>query len=433
MGPTRIILMFTVVAMIAGEALANVSELEPFRGQTVQEVRLAGNRVTRDYVITREIWTEEGHPLDPDLVAEDITRLENLAIFGSVIVTPTQGEEGVILDFEFTEMPWLLPYPAVKWNEQNGFSFGAGLSSPNFRGQGVLLSASAVFGGTTNASLRAIHPWVAGDHLSIELLAYHSERENTLLQFEEKSDRVEVTVGYHIGRFGRMSGNVGYWGVGSNVDGITLHSGNRDDMFIVGASIGYDSRDSWRVPHQGWNARLVSEQLLGDAETQTTTLDVTRYQPIADGHTLAIGPLVSLRSGEVGSEVPSYDQYFLGGSNSVRGYDLETLGREIFGKNRLLASAEYRYLALPVRPLHLARWSVAVGLELATFADVGVVWSRPEQFNVDRTRFGYGAGVRVLFPVVDMIRFDVGVSQFGEVVFNFGIRAMFDARSLRTS
>ena len=46
---------------------------------------------------------------------------------------------------------------------------------------------------------------------------------------------------------------------------------------------------------------------------------------------------------------------------------------------------------------------------------------------------GQGATVRVLFPVVDMIRFDVGVSQFGEVVFNFGIRAMFDARSLRTS
>ena len=70
--------------------------------------------------------------------------------------------------------------------------------------------------------------------------------------------------------------------------------------------------------------------------------------------------------------------------------------------------------------------------ELATFADIGVIWNEPEQFAMSRTRFGYGAGVRILFPVVDMIRFDVGVSEFGDVVFNFGIRSIFDARSLRT-
>ncbi|MFZ8914337.1 MAG: POTRA domain-containing protein, partial [Pseudomonadales bacterium] len=53
---------------------ANVSELEPYRGQIIEEIRLAGNRVTRDYVITREIWTEEGKPLDPELVAEALDR-----------------------------------------------------------------------------------------------------------------------------------------------------------------------------------------------------------------------------------------------------------------------------------------------------------------------------------------------------------------------
>lgn len=61
-----------------------------------------------------------------------------------------------------------------------------------------------------------------------------------------------------------------------------------------------------------------------------------------------------------------------------------------------------------------------------------MIWSRPEQFNLDRTRLGYGAGVRVLFPVVEMIRFDFGADERGEFEVNFGLRAMFDARSLRT-
>lgn len=421
-----------ILLLLALDASAEFADLEPYRGQTIAEIRLAGHRITRDYVITREIWSHEGDPLDPDLIAEDIIRLENLAIFGSVTVTPTASESGVELDFEFTEMPWIVPYPAIKWNEQNGFSGGLGVSSPNFMGRGVTLSTSAVFGGTTNVSFRGAHPWISGDHLSVELLAYHTERENTLLEFQEASDRVEVTVGYHIGRFGRMSGNIGYWGVASDKEGITLQPDDRDDMFLAGFTVGYDSRDSWRVPHRGWDARIVSEQLLGDAQTRTVTLDVTRYQPIVDRHTIAFGPLVSLRSGEIGAEVPSYDLFFLGGANSVRGYALDVLGKEISGKNRLLGSAEYRYLLLPVRALHLMKWSIAVGLEVAAFTDAGVIWSEPNEFNLDRTRFGYGAGVRVLFPVVDMIRFDVGVSEFGDVEFNFGIRSMFDARSLRT-
>lgn len=429
----RLIFAACLLAVLAAPVSAQQPDLEPWRGKVIEEIRIAGNRVTRDYVITREIWSEEGQPLDPEVLAEDIIRLENLAIFGSVIVTPTATDEGVILDFAFTEMPWLIPYPAINWNEQNGFSGGLGVSSPNFLGRGMTLSTSAVFGGTTNVAFRGVNPWISGDHLSIELNAYHTERENTLLEFQETSDLVEVTLGYHIGRFGRMSGSVGYWGVAADQDGITLHSGNRDDMARLTARVGYDSRDSWRVPHQGWDAWLSSEQLLGDAATQTVTLDVTRYQPIADRHTLAIGPLISTRTGEAGEQVPSYDLFFLGGSNSVRGYDLNTLGKKLNGKNRFITNAEYRYLAMPVRPFHIAKWSVAVGFEVAAFADVGVVWSDPEEFNLDRTRFGYGAGVRVLFPVVDMIRFDLGVSEFGDVEFNFGIRAVFGARALRTS
>ncbi|RKZ07369.1 hypothetical protein DRQ32_10170 [bacterium] len=424
------LIAFLLLLTCATASAVDVTNLEPYRGQNLARIELQGNRITHDYVITREVWSEEGTPLDPELVAEDIIRLENLAIFGSVIATPTAGPDGVILNFEFTEMPSLLPYPAVSWNEQNGFSAGVGLSSPNFLGRGMTLSAKAVFGGTTNYFFRGSNPWIAGDHFSMDLLAYHSERDNTLLEYGETSDRVELTLGYYIGRHGRMSGNIGYWGLASNVDGITLNASGRDNMLLLGTRIGFDNRDSWRVPHSGWDCEIVSSYLGGTADSQTTSLDVRRYHPIRDRHTLALGPLISIQSGEVGKELPVYQQYFLGGSNSVRGFKLEELGKEIMGRNRLLFSTEYRWLAFPVRPFHLMNWSVAVGAELAAFADVGTVWSDREEFGLDRTRFGYGAGLRLLVPMVDMVRLDVGVSEFGDVVFNFGVWSMFEARSL---
>lgn len=428
----RIVALFLVGLQLAVPAAgaAPTGEFDAWRGRLIQEIRFEGNRVTRDYVIAREILSEEGAPLDPDLLRQDVSRLENLSIFGSVDVTIVEGPEGVVLDFVFSEMPSLLPFPAVTWNEQNGFSVGAGLTSPNFTGRGVSLSARAVFGGTTNYNFRALHPWLAGDHLSLELLVYHNERRNLLLEFDETTDRVEASIGYYLGRNGRVKGNIGYWGVGSDRDGITLDADRHDDILLLGASLGYDSRDSWRVPHRGWRAELSSDWLGGTAATQTTTLDVRRYQPVRDGHTLAFGPLVSAQTGVVGSEIPSYQQYFLGGVNSVRGYDLIELGQKINGKNRLLFSAEYRYLAVPVRGLAVFRWSVALGLELAAFGDLGVVWNEPEQFNRDRTRFGYGVGARLLVPVVEMIRFDFGVGESGDFEFNFGVRSMFEARAL---
>jgi outer membrane protein insertion porin family len=426
-------LALSILGAGASETRARDSQdFQPWSGRTISEIRIQGNRVTRDYVITREILSEPGQPLDPELLRSDVTRLENLSIFGSVEVHLSEEDEQVAIDFVFSEMPSLVPFPALTWNEENGFSFGLGLTSPNLNGRGISLSTRAVFGGTTNYNFRGANPWIMGDHLSAEVLVYHNERENRLLEFAEDTDRVEITVGYYIGKYGRMSGNIGYWGVKSDRDGITLDDDLHDNMLLIGGKVGFDSRDSWRTPHRGWRGEITSAWLGGDASTQTTSVDVRRYQPISARQTLAFGPLYSVQSGEVGAEIPRYQQYFLGGSNSVRGYDLVELGRQLYGKNRLLGSVEYRFLLLRVQSIPILRWSVAVGLEIATFADAGVVWSEASEFNLDRTRFGYGAGIRALLPVVEMARFDIGISETGDVVFNFGIRSMFEARSLPT-
>ena len=108
-------------------------DLEPYRGQTIIDITLAGNHVTKEWIIAREIWSEVGDEFDPQLARDDLTRLTNLSIFGSVIVEPTASAAGVALNYEFTEMPWIIPYPALKYTEENGFSVGLGIASPNFR------------------------------------------------------------------------------------------------------------------------------------------------------------------------------------------------------------------------------------------------------------------------------------------------------------
>ncbi len=408
-----------------------LARLEPYVGRTITRVTLAGNNITKDWVITREIHIEAGDLLDIELIREDIIRLENLAIFGAVIVVPIEFDGGVELDFQFTEMPWIIPFPALSYSEENGFSVGLGIASPNFLGRRVILSASALFGGTTTARFKGENPWITGNHVSAGLEAYHQIRTNKLLEFKETSDKVELFGGTYLGETGRFRIKGGYYGVGSDRDGITLDPDNFDELWNAGFTLGIDSRDSWRTPHEGWKNEVTAHYYGGDANYLAVDFDVNLYHPFAQGHTLASGPLLSFQSGDVDEEIPSYQQYFLGGANTIRGYKLEELGKEIFGANQFIYNLEYRWNVLPVRPLQVFNWSIGVGVQLAAFADAGVAWSRAEDFSLDRTRVGFGLGARLLLPAVEMMRLDVGMSQYGDVVFNFGMNTIFFGRRLR--
>ena len=432
----RALVLALMLATAAVTALADEPQdagdgLEAWRGVTVTDITLAGNHVTKDWVIGREIWTEIGDPLDLQVVREDITRLENLAIFGSVVVTPTPLKDGVALNYEFTEMPWIIPYPSLAYTEENGFSVGLGVASPNFRGRNITLSALARAGGTNIFSFKAENPWITGNHVSAGVEAWHQIRQNKLLDFKQTSDMVGLMGGSYLGQYGRLKFEGGYYGVGSDKPDITLNPRNYDNLWNGAVSLGYDSRDSWRVPHEGWHNEFKILYLGGDANTWTLDFDAVRYQPLGDRHTLATGPLLSVQSGEVDQEIPSYMQYFLGGANSIRGYRLEELGAEIYGKNQLLYNLEYRYLLVPVQALRLFKWSFGLGLEAAAFADAGVAWSRGGDFNLDRTHLGFGAGMRLLVPSIEMVRFDFGISQEGTMLFNFGINSMFFQRKQR--
>jgi outer membrane protein insertion porin family len=406
-------------------------DLEPFRGQIIVEITIGGNHVTKDWVIAREVWAAEGHELDPDEIKEDVIRLENLAIFGSVLVTPVPVEGGVSLNYSFTEMPWIIPYPAMSYTEENGFSLGVGVASPNFSGRDIMLSGSAVFGGSTRYNISASNPWISGNHVSAGVTAFHQTRRNELLEFEQTSDMVALSAGKYIGENGRLKFQGGYYGVGSDLPGRTLSSDNHDELFYGAVNVGYDGRDSWRQPQEGWHNDFSLLYMGGNANTWTWGFDIRRYEPVGKNQSIATGPYLALQSGTVGEDIPPYMQFFIGGANSVRGYKLEELGKEIFGKNQFIYTLEYRYLIIPTQPVKILKWTFSLGLELATFGDVGVAWSHPNDFNLDRTRSGYGAGVRLLVPGLDSLRFDFARNEEGQNVFNFGVRAIFDERKKR--
>jgi len=416
---SRALALLLVLIPALSWAQTDVAAFVPFEGKPVTAIRIEGNRVTREYVISRELETRPGEPFRVAVLEADLQRLENLGIFAETNVAAEADGEGVRLTFRIREAPALLLLPSFLYTEENGFSWGAALSAPNLTGRSISLSARAYFGGTTQRWARLSHPWIKGNHLSFDFFGGQRERADVMNGFNEDSWEFTPGVGTWLGSRGRLRGFASLFRMNSDVAGKTLDPDNEDQFFRAGLSAGYDTRDSWRDPRTGWKNEIEIVGSAGDGSFWTMNLDLRRYLPSFRRQHLLLSGLMTLQSGTVGEDVPVYLTYYLGGANTIRGYDLEELGPSLNGKNQLLTTAEYNFKLLDLARRDIFGWSFSVGLELALFADAGIAWNDPVDFGWKRFRGGVGAGLRLLVPGAEQVRLDVGWSPQGDFHFHF--------------
>ena len=136
---------------------------------------------------------------------------------------------------------------------------------------------------------------------------------------------------------------------------------------------------------------------------------------------VSIGSLTSLQAGTVGESLPEYLQYRMGGANSIRGYQIDTLGRELYGTRQWIVTTEYRHAVVPLREFRFRQWSVSAGLDVAGFVDWGIAWSGTDEFGLERAHTGGGLGLRFLLPAVLEVRTDVAIGSSGDIIFHLGV------------
>jgi outer membrane protein assembly factor BamA len=400
-------------------AQADTAALQQLENRTVTSIELTGLEHTRPHIVTRELETSVGLPLRLDVLKADVQRLENLAIFGSVAATGRLDGEGVAVTLAFKESIRGFAYPTLSYAEVNGWSFGAAATWRNLFGRNASVSGRAVFGGTTSYGFGVANPWVAGNHVGFDVRFAYLERFDKLNEFHEKSAGLAPRVSTYLGSKGRLAASVGFFQMRSDVAGKTLSPSNQDRFVRAGVVLGYDSRDSWRDPRRGWQNEVDLWRTAGGGDYWSMDLDLRRFQPVGE-RKLEVSGLLSLQSGKVGRDVPEYLLYRVGGTNSIRGYRLDTLGREIYGKNQLLTTAEYVFTVVPLRLVNpRGHFSLRVGVEGSVFADAGTAWSAPNELALDRFRAGLGAGLRILVPGIEQLRLELGWSPSGGFVVHF--------------
>jgi outer membrane protein insertion porin family len=436
-------------------------------GQDVDEKGQAIKGRTKDYIITRELELKPGQVFNRNIVQKDLQRVFGLGLFEDVNVSLDPGTDPSKVDVvvNVAERSTGSIAAGAGISSSSGLFGTISYQQQNLGGRNQKLGAEVQVGERELLfDLRFTDPWIGGDPYRTSYTANIFRRRSISLIYEGKDDSIETfnpgdTEGDRprVTRFGggvsftrplsanpykdaewtasaglqyqrvssrdadgnlRKFGTVYKDGAATELIPLTQSGDGEDDLLLFQLSTQRDRRNNPLQPTNGSYLRLGVDQSvpIGQGNIFLTRLrgSYSQYFPVKltgfgkKPETLAI----NLQAGTILGDLPPYEAFTLGGSNSVRGYDEGRLGSS---RSYVQASLEYRF---PV-------FSVVSGALFFDYGtDLGTSTRAADILNKNGSGYGYGLGVRVQSPL-GPIRIDYGINDDGDSRINFGIGERF--------
>ncbi len=398
----------------------------------IDKIVFSGNTDTKDYVIRRELKTEEGKLLNKKVLSEDIKTLNNLGFFDEINVEPKpSGTPGhMILDFNLKEARTGLASAGVGFSGQGngGITGSITLSEKNLFGTGrntqlVLERGSLV--SNYNVTFGEPYLWDTKTALNLNLFYgdYQEQKQSvynisgqTYALYRYKSTGGMVTLSRPIRDnltiYGGLSiSNIQTYATPTEDNPVLATTGTNGDIRSLSFSALYDTRDLYTNPHSGLYNNFYIEQagwLGGDFDFTKYYVDSRKYVPLGN-KVIAFRAIAGSSSGSL----PLSKQFALGGDN-LRGYE----AGEFTGDNIVLLQAEYRFPILNTKIL-----------QGALFFDAGNVSTHDSTRGLfERLNTDQGIGLRVDVPALGLgtIRLDYSIrNDNGDRRLNIGLGQSF--------
>jgi outer membrane protein insertion porin family len=307
-----------------------------------EKIFIDGNVRTRDKVIRRELRVHEQERFDGAALKKSIRRLYRLNYFEDIKVDSLKGsaDDKMVLKLNVTEKATgQFQFGAGYSSEENVFLIGSVVEN-NLFGRGQTLKVEGTVGSSTQRyNVAFTEPWLFDIPLSATISAYDQEKE--YIDYDRDSNGASLGFSYPIFEYTRVYLSYAYDSSDvsippevdiDEVDETILELVGNNITSSLALSLGYDSRDHIYTPTEG-SKHIVSFEyagLGGDVGFRKVTAETGWYFPLFKG---LVG-FVHGRAGTVTSNggdwiLPDYEKFYLGGINSLRGFDF----REVNIKN----------------------------------------------------------------------------------------------------
>lgn len=394
--------------------------VDPGRRVYVRRINVAGNTRTRDEVIRREMRQMESGWYDNQKIKRSKERLDLLGYFTDVNVeTPavTDTPDQVDVNVSVTEKPTGSVQLGAGFSQDNGFALSASISQSNFFGSGKAVSA----GFNTDKvneyyNLSFTDPYFTVDGTSLGYDVYrktYDPSQKDRGQYTTRTDGVMVRAGVPVTEYDRINFSAGVErtkiGLFSDspqryIDFVNEYSSSNFSL-LASASWARDTRDSALWPTKGNVTKTAAEFALpgGDVQYYRFSVGNQWYYPLTKSLTLMLNGELGMVNSWSKKKLPFYENFYLGGISSVRGFESGSIGAQDENDNAYGGTRRAVFNAEVLFPFPGMRDDKS--LRLSTFFDVGTVFGG--QFNSgtnwrDNLRYSTGLGLSWLSPLGPM-------------------------------
>jgi outer membrane protein insertion porin family len=397
------------------------------------KLNFIGNDSTRDKVIRREIYMNEGDVFNTEALKMSIKRVNQLGYFKQMEsapdIKPSEDAENKV-DVTFK----------VEEQNRNQFTFGGGVSgyegtfinasfsTTNFLGAGETFQIYVQSGSRTkNYSLSVSEPYfldrpiTAGADLFKRKITYYSYA--NVAGYTQESTGASLVTGFLVGKWSRAFLNYTYEviklsqadpadvtnpffpGAGGITTGPAYDPllfgdyGERTESRIT-PNLVYNTVDNPYTPRAGMRHTatfmFAGGPLGGTVNYYRPSLEAIVYLPVGRKMSLGMRAEAALIQQYGDTQVlPLYQRYFLGGETQIRGYQIRSVGPvdsqgRVLGGNKFgLFNAEYYFDVFgPLRAL--------------LFFDAGQAFLEGQSIDVSEFRISTGAELRFIMPVLNV-------------------------------
>ena len=371
----------------------------------IRRIEFEGNRATRDKVLRRNIFVFEQQPFNYLALRDSLRRLNQLGFFGSVEpeIIPNHDDKTIDLNISVTETGRNSIQFGGGYSGIEGAFFNFAFSTSNFWGQGQTISLMVQSGARNeNYQISFFDPWLFDRPVGAGVTFF--SRSFEFQDFISKGQGGRANISYRLSRWISLYleyrfelvevRNPADFPFGSSI----FFPEGRTATGSVTPTLMRNTVDHPLLPTRGHRDTLSLEYgakiFGGDFSFLKMIFEHISNFPLTSRNIVRFRGQVGYAKllGET-AELPVFERFFMGGENTLRGYELRTVGprdeygRIIGGTSSLLFNFEYAFL-------------ISREIRVVPFVDMGNAFAGG--INVRDLHYSAGVEMRFFVPVMNI-------------------------------
>lgn len=371
----------------------------------IERISIVGNTRTRNKVIRRELEFAEGDLFSSTKLKESRKNLKRLGYFENVEIekSPGAASNRLKLDVDVMEQPTGAISFGLGYSTSEKIITNASISQNNFLGTGLKLNLNGTLSArSSNYVFSITEPWLFNRPLSAGIDLFDTSKEYPDFSIDRQGLNLRfgfpiskrTTRGYVTYRYEKTD----VTDVDANASKTIRNQEGKSKVSSITPFIKHDSRDDIFFPTEGkiitFSTEFAGSFLGGNKDYVKHEVSAVTFRSLPWDTVFSIrailGYAYSLDSEE---EVPIFEKYYLGGINSLRGYESRSVGTKdsvtgevLGGDTKVLLNTE---IVFPILPQERFRGVV--------FFDIGNAFDG--SFKASELRKGVGVGIRWFSPM----------------------------------